>query len=498
MKFDVIIVGAGPTGLTLGILLGQRGLNVLIAEGHQQPYPLPRAIHLDDETARILQSCGLHDALRAMTPGTSYEWQNASGQTLLRFEMDLHGSQGWPQANMFNQPLLEDALRARVGDLPFVSLVFGMTLNDFEDVGHEVSATFTRDGIDEHHVASFLVGCDGANSTVREILQIAMHDQGFFFDWLVADLQLHEERVFEPSMLQICDPRRPTTLMPGGTSDQRRWEFMALPGETLEELAEDEKFWTLLAPFAVSPQNATVIRRAGYRFMARWAESWRRGRVLIAGDAAHQTPPFAGQGMCAGVRDASNLFFKLELALQGIDVLGTYEEERRPHAEAVIGLAMELGKVICVSDPDEAAARDAMLLPLVPDVGASELPGMPPLASGLFVLEGNGGELLPQGVVEIDGQIGLADDVISSGWTLFTSEPERIENQTLYWFTSIGGRVVNVGKDFRDVEGTYTDWMQRVEVGVVVQRPDFRIFASAPVGHAEKVLGLLRQRLSPR
>jgi flavoprotein hydroxylase len=495
MNYDVIIVGAGPTGLTLGILLGQRGINVLIAEAHELPYPLPRAIHLDDETARILQSCGLHETLHAMTPCTSYEWQNGRGQTLLRFEMSLEGSQGWPQANMFNQPILEESLRARVAQLPSVSLASGLKLIDLEQDEGGVTATFARTDVREQHVARFLVGCDGANSTVRDQLGISMHDQGFFFDWLVADFELLEERVFDPSMLQICDPHRPTTLMPGGTTKQRRWEFMALPGETLEDLVDDDTFWTLMAPYSISPDNATVLRRAGYRFMARWATVWRKQRILIAGDAAHQTPPFAGQGMCAGLRDASNLAFKLELALKDIDILDTYEQERRPHAEAVIAIAMELGKVICVTDPAEAAARDALLAPLVPEVGATDVPGMPPLTGGLFDITANSGELFPQGLIEIEGRTDLADSALGSAWTLFTSGDETIDRELHEWFLSLGGRVVQIGEDFHDVTGRYGNWMDQHGVGVVLQRPDFRVFASAPSGRAHSVIHTLWRRL---
>jgi 2-polyprenyl-6-methoxyphenol hydroxylase-like FAD-dependent oxidoreductase len=236
MTSKVLVVGGGPTGLCTAILLAQRGIEVVVIEKHPEPYPLPRAIHLDDETARLLQACGLSHAVATMTPGTSYEWRNGSGETLLRFLMSLDGTQGWPQANMFNQPVLEEQIRSRVRTLSLISLRFDCELLSFHQTPSQVTARVRSAGEVTEIDADYLVGADGANSTVRQLLGIEMEDHGFFFDWLVADLELHEDRIFEPSMLQICDPARPTTLMPGGLPHERRWEFMALPGETLEEL----------------------------------------------------------------------------------------------------------------------------------------------------------------------------------------------------------------------------------------------------------------------
>ena len=158
------------------------------------------------------------------------------------------------------------------------------------------------------------MGCDGANSTVRDLLGVTFDDRGFYYDWLVVDVALHEPRVFDPPNLQVCDPRRPTTVVSGGPG-RRRWEFMCLPGETLDTLDEEAAAWAFLDPWDVRPDNATMVRHAGYRFRARWATRWHEGRIFLAGDAAHQTPPFAGQGMCAGLRDAANLAWKLDYVL---------------------------------------------------------------------------------------------------------------------------------------------------------------------------------------
>ena len=217
---------------------------------------------------------------------------------------------------MFNQPDLEARLFDRVEATEGLSLLWGHAA---VDAGQDADGAWVEiepaDGGARRRVdASYVVGCDGANSTVRDLLGVTFDDRGFYYDWLVVDVALHEPRVFDPPNLQVCDPRRPTTVVSGGPG-RRRWEFMCLPGETLETLDEEAAAWAFLEPWDVRPDNATMVRHAGYRFRARWATRWHEGRIFVAGDAAHQTPPFAGQGMCAGLRDAANLAWKLDYVL---------------------------------------------------------------------------------------------------------------------------------------------------------------------------------------
>ncbi|HRA36040.1 MAG TPA: bifunctional 3-(3-hydroxy-phenyl)propionate/3-hydroxycinnamic acid hydroxylase, partial [Acidimicrobiales bacterium] len=354
---DVVIVGCGPAGLVLAILLGQAGRSVAVLERWPQPYPLPRAVHFDHETGRILQACGIGAELRAMSePAEVYEWRNAAGTTLLRFGRIGAGLSGWPQSSMFCQPELEALLERRADTLPGVTIHRGVEVTGLTQADDHV-AVGDADGTTWR--ARYVVGCDGANSTVRELVGIAMHDLGFFHDWLIVDAVLDDRtRTFDPINVQVCDPTRPTTVVSGGPG-RRRWEFMRLPHEPLDVLNDADRAWELLAPWDVHPGNAHLERHATYTFQARYAEAWRRGRVLIAGDAAHQMPPFAGQGLCAGVRDAANLAWKLDLVLtdRAPDaLLDTYQDERLPSARAAIRFSMDLGKVICVADPDEAAA----------------------------------------------------------------------------------------------------------------------------------------------
>jgi len=510
--FDVAVVGAGPVGCALALLLADRGRQVVLVERWPEPYPLPRAVHFDDETARILQACGLGPVLPSLSePADVYEWQNAEGVPLLRLGTSGAGRSGWPSANMFNQPDLEAELQAVVDRHPHIDLRRGLEAVAVDDLGPEVlltadPATSTEGNAVEGTIlrARYLVGCDGANSFVRRAINAPMEDHGFFFDWLIVDVRLHSPRIFDPSNLQICDPRRPTTAVSGGPG-RRRWEFMCLPGEDLDALDEEDRAWELLEPWDVTRDNATMVRHAGYRFQARWATTWQRGRVFLAGDAAHQTPPFAGQGMCAGLRDAANLAWKLHLVLDdpaAAAVLATYDVERIPHAAAVIGFAIELGKIICVPDPDEAAARDAAMAPTVSDGAVTPGAPMPSLDGGILALGTPGaGDLFVQGVVSDGRERGRFDDLFGAGWALVSTAATvaDVPADLIEWFESIGGVVAIVGPCgiVDDVEDQYTTWFADHGASAVVQRPDFYVFGSAPSpDDLRRLLENLRSQLS--
>ena len=499
-RVDVVVVGAGPVGCGLALLLGARDRSVLLLERHSGPYPLPRAVHFDDETARILQACGIGAELPALSePATSYEWRNGEGVPLLRFETPAEGRQGWPSSNMFNQPDLEARLLERVEATPHVVLLWGHAAVDAgQDSGLSWVEIEAVDGTRHRVEASYVVGCDGANSTVRDILGVTFEDRGFYYDWLVVDVELHEQRVFDPPNLQVCDPRRPTTVVSGGPG-RRRWEFMCLPGETLETIDQEAAAWAFLTPWDVRPDNATLVRHAGYRFRARWATRWHEGRIFLAGDAAHQTPPFAGQGMCAGLRDAANLAWKLDYVLghpAAEAVLETYDVERIPQAAAVIELATELGRVICIPDEEEARVRDEQMAPLVPPGGSVPVPMMPGISGGIVAERAMAGELFIQAIVRAEGADGRLDDVIGPGWHLVTNgQPPELDSELAAWFGSIGGRTVAIGATVEDVEGRYGQWFADHGVAGVLERPDFAIYGTAATHHeiAELVRGLRNQ-----
>jgi 2-polyprenyl-6-methoxyphenol hydroxylase-like FAD-dependent oxidoreductase len=506
-RCDVAIVGCGPVGLTLAILLGQRGHRVGVFEKQPAPYPLPRAVHFDHEIARILQAAGIGPRLAGRTePADAYEWRNAAGEVLLCFTSRELGLSGWPDGNMFAQPELEALLEERVRSLPSIRIVRGA-----EAVGIDVAAEGAtlhlalQDGRRIAAEARFVVGCDGANSFVRPHLGATVTDLGFFFDWLIVDLVPREPKRWSPVNIQICDPARPTTLVSGGPG-RRRWEFMRLPGETLDELNSEATAWRLLEPWGVGATNATLERHAVYRFQARWVDTWRRGSLLLAGDAAHQMPPFAGQGMCSGLRDAANLAWKLDLVLAGRApdaLLDTYASERVPHVRGMIEFSMALGKVICIADPAEAAQRDAAMIAARRAGQQGAQP--PPLGIGPGIaLEGSrhARQLFVQGRVRRGTTTGLLDDVVGGGFLLLgrTEDPGlHLGEEQRAFLASIGGRTACLGPAgcLEDVDGTYRRWFEEAGVELALQRPDFYLYGSAGwASGAGELVDCLRAALS--
>ena len=505
---DVAIVGAGPTGLALAMLLAQRGRSVVVLERFPVPYPLPRAVHFDHEVARVLQAAGIASDLAGFTEfAPIYEWRNAAGEILLRFgrEKDA-GLSGWPDSNMSHQPRLEAALEARARSFANVRLLRGCDAHVLHDTGDAVLLGARSESGEAFEVrASFVVGCDGANSFVRGAIGAAFHDLGFAFDWLVVDVIPHEARVWSPLNWQLCDPARPTTLVSGGPG-RRRWEFMRLPHESLAELNDEATAWRLLAAWDIRPDNATLERHAVYTFRARWAEAWRRGRVLIAGDAAHLMPPFAGQGMCSGLRDAINLAWKLDLVLGGraaVALLDSYGSERAPHARATIEFSVALGRVICVADPREAAARDARMIPAARATGMQTPGPMPKIGPGCYdAASPAGGELFVQGRVERGETRGLFDDVVGGGFALVSTRGDPAEVLTpeqRTFFASLGGVTAHVSRDgaLRDLDGAYARWFEAHGAAVALQRPDFAVFGTAQqLAGAGALVDALRKRLT--
>ncbi len=507
---DVAIVGQGPVGQLLAILLGQRGWRVRALERWPRPYPLPRAVHFDHEIGRVLQAAGVADALAGRSePASVYEWRNAAGEVLLRIGRDAERSlSGWPESNMFNQPELEGILQERVRALPSVSVQPGCQVVDVrEDAAHVEVTARREDGEAVAVRARYGVGCDGANSFVRTAMGSPWSDLGFHFDWLVVDVTPNQAHTWDPLNWQLCDPARPTTLVSGGPG-RRRWEFMRLPHETLEELNREDTAWRLLEPWDVHPGNAKLERHAVYTFRACWTEAWRKGRLLLAGDAAHLMPPFAGQGLCSGLRDATNLAWKLDLVLSGRageNLLDSYPSERIPHVRGMIEFSVALGRVICVADPREAAARDRRMAADTRERRSPVPAQLPPLGPGLFAdASPCAGQLFVQDRVRRGSATGLFDDVVGGGFVLVSphGDPGKSLDPALAaFFASLGGITAHVAPDgaVADLNGGYARWFREHGVSVALQRPDFYVFGTAPaLAGAEGLVEGLRHKLTAR
>ena len=398
---DVLIVGAGPVGVTLALLLAGEGVSVIVADKAPDIYPLPRAAHIDHEIVRVFQSLGVAEEIMATSRQAGrYDFLTAGGEVLMRFEMDgARTPSGWPASNMIHQPSIEAALRRRLAGMSSARLETGWTFRGFEETSESVTATFDTATGPKVVMAGYIVGCDGASSTVREACGAKFVDLKFDEPWLVVDALVLDEARLPTINLQICDPARPTTCVLMGEG-RHRWEFMLKPGETAEEVQEDAFIENLLKPWNVEGA-VTLERRAVYRFHALVADRWRIGRVLLAGDAAHQMPPFAGQGLCSGVRDAANLAWKLAAIRRGEAsdaLLDAYQPEREPNVRGIIDMALVMGRTVCITDPVAAAERDrAMLAQRAAGKGPGGGISYPPISAGC-VLAGSpaAGEFFPQ------------------------------------------------------------------------------------------------------
>lgn len=508
--YDVVVVGYGPVGQLLALLLGRAGHHVAVLERWPNFYPMPRAVHFDHEVARIFQGVGLRpDASPAIEPYDDlYAWRNAERKTLLNVDWSGVGPTGWHTSNFFTQPLLEPEIDALVQAQPTVSVQRGwQAVAIEEDAEDHVTIVADRTGGEagtgrRRLTARYVVGADGANSLVREAIGSPLHDLGFYFDWLIVDLVLHEPRTFDPPAWQLADPARPTTIVPGGPG-RRRWEFMRLPTETIAELNTTDRAWQLLAPWDVRPDNATLERHTVYTFQARWAERWRRGRLLIAGDAAHLMPPFAGQGMCAGLRDAMNIVWKLDRVLRSVSpegLLDTYTPERLPHLRHFINLSMELGKVICISDPEAAAARDRQMMAAVADSSLAPPPPPPPrLGPGLLDADSPAAGLMSvQAPVAGVAATGLLDDVLGGGGCLLLADvgllPLVADCQQALTEAELPvvalAEVAGEGTVI-DTTGAYASWLRKLGAVGVLIRPDFAVYGTA--ARAEDVSDVVRR-----
>lgn len=434
-RTQVVVVGAGPTGVTAAILLAQRGIETLVLDRWNEVYPQPRAVHLDDEVHRLLARAGLGEAFSAISrPGLGLQTIDRNGKVIGRFARLPESSRnGYPQANMYDQPALEQIMRDRLAQLPRATFRGNADVTRVEarpSGGATVSYADRRTGVVEEVHADFVLGADGAHSLVRGQMGARLEPLKFEQRWCVVDAEIDGDLGLWEGVHQLCDPERAGTYMRVGET-RHRWEFQLLEGETVEDYRTFEQIEPVVQQWLggrYGAQGVTILRTAEYVFRAAVADRWRRGAVFLLGDAAHLSPPFIGQGLGAGLRDADNLTWKIAGVLEGrLDpvVLDTYERERRPHARELIQLARILGRVMTTGGRPGAVGRRFVGPPVSVVLNQLEFVGRgatPRLTSSALRHRAPGERLAGRLVPNVCGG-GLLDADLQGRWSLVTAEP---------------------------------------------------------------------------
>ncbi len=477
---DVLVAGLGPVGQLLCNLLGAAGVSVIAVDPARGPSEAPRAATTDDEVLRILQGIGLDGALAPhLAPQPGVAFAAADGRSLALLETPAAGPNGHPALAGWHQPGAERVLSAGLARFASVEARWGAGVEALAGDAGGVTATVGGEGIR----ARWLVGCDGARSPVRRMAGIGFRGSTFAQPWLVVDAELDGPVPGADRVCFVGDPRRPAVTLPLAPG-RHRWEFMSSPAEDHAALAAPESVARLLAPWLGDGSDARIARRAVYTFHARAADRWRAGRVLLAGDAAHVMPPFAGQGLAAGARDVHNLAWKLAAVLRGAPeaLLDTYEAERRPEVRAATRVAVAGGAVLQTRRPRLARARDAVLFALDPTpAGAALRHGARPqavLRRGCVMRprRRGAGALFPQPEVTAGGRRARLDDVLGPGWALVGDVGAA---DAAAW-AALGARAAA----FEDSDGAVGGWLARHRATWAALRPDRYVFACGRAGAA--------------
>ncbi|MFF3941065.1 bifunctional 3-(3-hydroxy-phenyl)propionate/3-hydroxycinnamic acid hydroxylase MhpA [Streptomyces phaeofaciens] len=516
---DVVIVGYGPVGAMVANLLGQAGIRTIVFERDVEPHSMPRAGATDDEVLRVFQAAGLADQLLPLLDlGQSTQFRSARNDPLVTMR-PRGGRNGFPKLAFFYQPDLERVLHEGIARYPHVTVRMGVRVEGLheDDDGVTVWARGGAHGRQTATRARYVVACDGGRSTVRNLRRIEFTGSTYAQPWLVVDAELEAPLTDVTSFQFIGDPDRPAVTLPlPGT--HHRWEFMVLPGEDRTEFATVENARRLISPW-VDPDRITILRHIVYTFHARTAARWRSGRVLLAGDAAHLMPPFAGQGLSSGLRDAHNLAWKLAAVIADDadpSLLDSYETERRPHVTRMTWLTRFSGAMVQTRHRRVAMVRDAILTKMARLPYFTEGRFKPDLrySSGAFETSprrAGAGHAFPQPTVRTsEGRMVPLDDLIGSGWALIGRDLDpqvHLSSESRALWNTLGANYLSLGRPGRhrarheagtiaveDLDGHALDFFSRHGGDFAIVRPDRIVFAMPDIrelDHAADLYGSL-------
>jgi 3-(3-hydroxy-phenyl)propionate hydroxylase len=493
-RFDVAIIGYGPVGAMAALSLADAGLRVLVLERSSEATDLPRAVALDGETLRAFQRLELGEEISGLCqpPREPNNIGFANSKREVLFSMDIApiGPNGWSDIAFFDQPELEAKLRRLVAKDDRIEVRLGekVVAISQDATGVTLRSESADAGLVTEHRARFAIGCDGASSFVRDAMEVRWESLDYDQDWLVIDIIQGPEANLPLNTMQVCDPARLTSYI-CVKDPNRRWEFQLNEGETREEMLAPEKIRELLAPWT-APENYEIRRAAVYQFHAATAEAWRVGRVFLAGDAAHQTPPFLGQGLNAGFRDAVNLGWKIPLVLANVcdeNLLDSYAAERDAHARELVDMAVSIGKLM-----ETIAAREAGLPDPHPpesidiNVGGSLVP---PMRGGVLIAEQfddahRVGQLLRQPIVrDQSGQEQRFDEFLEGGFCVVGRQQQDLVlgEEASAILSQLGGRSIAL-EDFELVAEKWDPLFDNYPAALI--RPDRYIFGVVDEDHS--------------
>jgi 2-polyprenyl-6-methoxyphenol hydroxylase-like FAD-dependent oxidoreductase len=511
--YDVLIAGYGPTGMMAAALLGRAGHKVAVLERYKTLYNLPRVGIVHDDVLRMFQEIGLAEAIAPATFFLPVYELGKHGEVLLSNDVEPHATHGWPEMTSIYQPSFEAELDRLDTSLPTVDVFKGLKVVGIAQDAGGVEVTVEDDaGAQRIIEGRWLIGADGGNSTVREALGVAYADLGFDQNWLVIDAAAKPGRPGLPLLRQFCEPEQPGMTMQMGPG-HRRWSFMIFADEDPAEAVKHENVWRRLdRPEGGTPAEFELVRTVSYKFQSLDAEEWRVGRIFLAGDAAHQMPPFLAQGMCSGFRDAYNIAWKLDLVLKGLAApafLDSYAAERQPNARATIVESMRVGINVNERDPEKVKARDDQLRAMQAARAAQTEKALiafrvPGFDDGFIAAAAAGaGDIFPQGTVRAGGREGRFDDVVGRGFMIIargTDPAAALGPGDRALWQRLGGRLATIGAPasgaaIEDVDGVYARLMDGYGCDVLVKRPDYYLFGACAAADLPALLADLRRQL---